>query len=153
MAYNEKSKQTAINYINENLEDVKLRVVKGEKAELVKESQNAGYSAYSRYLIDAVNEKAGRNLLTMPRERNAKKSVVTTQFKKPDWIRMRVMDAETLKSLPNEVVGRAYKYALQYWNDCIEPDDLTPQVKVAFDIFKAAIDEAYRRCNPSLRTK
>lgn len=75
MAYNEKTKQTTINYIRENLEDIRFRVYKGEKQALIEESQRAGYSAFSRFIIDAINEKAGRNLLTMPRERNAKKKI------------------------------------------------------------------------------
>lgn len=72
MAYNERSKQTTIKYIDENLDTIRFRVRKGEKAALENEAKAAGYSAYSRYIIDAINEKAGRALLTMPRERGDK---------------------------------------------------------------------------------
>lgn len=72
MAYNERSKQATIKYIEENLDTIRFRVQRGEKDALIAESKKQGYSAYSRYLIDAVNEKAGRTILTMPRERTAK---------------------------------------------------------------------------------
>ena len=82
LSYNERSKQNTIKYIEENLDTIRFRVRRGEKDALIKESRVAGYSAYSRYIIDAVNEKAGCELLTMPRERDAKKkplSKVDTQ--------------------------------------------------------------------------
>ena len=74
MAYNEKQKETTMRYIDENLDTIRFRVRRGEKAALEDEARNAGYSAYSRYIIDAINQKAGRQLLTMPRERGEKKS-------------------------------------------------------------------------------
>lgn len=73
MAYNERQKQTTIKYIEENLEEVRFRVRRGEKADLEAAAAAAGYSAYSRFIIDAINEKAGREVLTMPRERREKK--------------------------------------------------------------------------------
>ncbi len=73
MSYNERSKQNTIKYIEENLDTIRFRVRRGEKDALIKQSQAEGYSAYSRYIIDAVNEKAGYKILTMPRERDAKK--------------------------------------------------------------------------------
>ena len=69
MAYNERQKENTIRYIDENLDTIRFRVRRGEKAALEEEAGRAGYSAYSRYIIDAINEKAGRALLTMPRER------------------------------------------------------------------------------------
>ena len=76
MGYNEKSKQNTIRYIEENLDTIRFRVAKGGKDALIEEAAQSGYSAYSRYIIDAVNEKAGRELWKMPRERNAKKNKV-----------------------------------------------------------------------------
>lgn len=74
MAYNEKQKATTMRYIDENLDTIRFRVRRGEKAALEDEARGAGYSAYSRYIIDAINQKAGRMLLTMPRERGEKKT-------------------------------------------------------------------------------
>ncbi len=74
MAYNARSKENTIRYIDENLDTIRFRVRRGEKAQLEDEAKRAGYSAYSRYIIDAINEKAGRPILTMPRERGEKKS-------------------------------------------------------------------------------
>ena len=73
MAYNERQKETTIKYIDEKLDTIRFRVKRGEKAIFEAETQKAGYSAYSRFIIDAINEKAGRCILTMPRERRAKK--------------------------------------------------------------------------------
>ena len=73
MVYNEKQKLNTIKYQDENLEVIRFRVRKGEKAELEAEAAEAGYSAYSRYIIDAINAKAGRDLLTMPNERGSKR--------------------------------------------------------------------------------
>lgn len=75
MAYNAKQKETTMRYIDENLDTIRFRVRRGEKALLEEEVKRAGYSAYSRYIIDAINEKAGRELLTMPRERGEKKPI------------------------------------------------------------------------------
>lgn len=72
MAYNEKAKQSTMKYIAENLEEIRFRVKQGERAALIEEAQAAGYSAYSRYIIDAINAKAGRPLLTMPQEKKRK---------------------------------------------------------------------------------
>lgn len=73
MAYNEKMKQTTIKYIEEKLDTIIFRVRKGEKAQLEEEAARSGYKAYSRYIIDAINAKAGRDLLTMPTERGTKR--------------------------------------------------------------------------------
>lgn len=74
MAYNEKTKQTTIAFIDRNLDAVRFWVQKGELNALKALAHDSGYSAYSRYIIDAVNEKAGYNVLTMPRERKSKKT-------------------------------------------------------------------------------
>ena len=74
MTYNEKQKATTMRYIDENLDTIRFRVRRGEKAALEDEARAAGYSAYSRYIIDAINQKAGHQLLTMPRERGEKRT-------------------------------------------------------------------------------
>lgn len=71
MAYNAKQKETTMRYIDENLDTIRFRVRRGEKALLEETARKAGYSAYSRFIIDAINEKAGAPILTMPRERKA----------------------------------------------------------------------------------
>lgn len=76
MAYNEKQKLNTIKYQDENLDVIRFRVRRGEKAALEAEATAAGYSAYSRYIIDAINAKAGRQLLTMPAERGTKRKTM-----------------------------------------------------------------------------
>ena len=76
MAYNEKQKLNTIKYQDENLDVIRFRVRRGEKAALEEAAAAAGYSAYSRFIIDAINEKAGRNVLTMPTERGTKRKTV-----------------------------------------------------------------------------
>ena len=71
--YTQAQNKATQKYIAANLEEVRLRVPKGGKEALIEEATDKGYTAYSRYIIDAVNEKAGRELWPMPRERNAKK--------------------------------------------------------------------------------
>ncbi len=73
MAYSERQKQTTMKYIQDNLEEIRFRVRKGERDALVEAATKAGYSAYSRFVIDAVNEKAGSSILTMPSERGSKR--------------------------------------------------------------------------------
>ena len=72
MAYTERAKQTTIKYIEEKLDTIRFRVKRGEEAKLEETASAAGYSAYSRFIIDAINEKAGNEILTMPRERGEK---------------------------------------------------------------------------------
>jgi len=71
--YNEKQKNYLLKYQEENLDVIKFQVKRGEKAALVEAAAAAGYSAYSRFIIAAINEKAGRELLTMPSERGTKR--------------------------------------------------------------------------------
>ena len=63
MAYSEAQKRAAMKYMSANLEEVRFRVKKGERAALQEEAKANGLSM-SQYLIHAVNEKAGRQVLT-----------------------------------------------------------------------------------------
>ena len=63
MAYSEAQKRAAMKYMSANLEEVRFRVKKGERAALKAEAEANGQSM-SQYLINAVNEKAGRQILT-----------------------------------------------------------------------------------------
>lgn len=81
MSYTERQKEYTIKYLEEKLDMIRFRVPRGGKDALIEEATRQGYSAYSRYIIDAVNEKAGREVWPMPRER-AKK--VDTSKEPPD---------------------------------------------------------------------
>lgn len=50
-------------YIKENLEEIRFRVKKGEKAALQEEARKQGQSM-AQYLIQAINQRAERQLLT-----------------------------------------------------------------------------------------
>jgi len=101
MAYNEKQKQTTIKYQEENLDTIRFRVRRGEKAALEAEVARAGYSAYSRYIIDAINEKAGREVLTMPVERGTKRKPAEEPAAEPE--RIKIVMAEVPEPEPINV--------------------------------------------------
>lgn len=63
MAYSEAQKRAAMKYMSTNLEEVRFRVKKGERAMLQEEAKSNGQSM-SQYLIQAVNDRAGRQILT-----------------------------------------------------------------------------------------
>ena len=63
MAYCEAQKRAAMKYMSTNLEEVRFRVKKGERAMLQEEAKANGQSM-SQYLIQAVNDRAGRQILT-----------------------------------------------------------------------------------------
>ena len=63
MAYSEAQKRATMAYMKKNLEEVRFRVKKGERASLQAEAKAAGMSM-AQYLIQAVNEKAGHQILT-----------------------------------------------------------------------------------------
>lgn len=63
MAYSEAQKRATMEYMKKNLEEVRFRVKKGERAALQEEAKANGLSM-SQYMIQAVNAKAGRQVLT-----------------------------------------------------------------------------------------
>ena len=63
MAYTEAQNRATQKYIKANLEEVRFRVKKGERANLQEVAKEAGVSM-AQYVIQAVNEKAGRQILT-----------------------------------------------------------------------------------------
>lgn len=63
MAYTEAQNRATQKYIKENLEEVRFRVKKGERAELKEEAEQQGQSM-AQYIIQAVNDRAGRQVLT-----------------------------------------------------------------------------------------
>ena len=63
MAYTDAQNRATQKYIRENLEEVRFRVKKGEKAVLQNAAKQAGQSM-AQYIIQAVNERAGEQLLS-----------------------------------------------------------------------------------------
>lgn len=63
MAYSEAAKKASMKYIAENLEEVRFRVRKGERDVLKAEAAAQGLSV-TQYVVQAINEKAGKQLLT-----------------------------------------------------------------------------------------
>ena len=69
MAYTEAGYRAAQKYIKENLEEVRFRVKKGEKQRVKAEAEaeRQGVSM-AKYIIQAINDKAGKQLLTPPKD-------------------------------------------------------------------------------------
>lgn len=65
MAYNEAQKRATMKYQKENLEQIAIRVPKGDRAALKEVAENAGESM-AQYIINSVNARAGREVLTVP---------------------------------------------------------------------------------------
>lgn len=55
------AQQKAVNkYLKNNFDDIKIRVPKGEREEYKKRVTLLGYESFNKFIIDAVNEKLGR---------------------------------------------------------------------------------------------
>ncbi len=63
MAYTEAQKRATMKFMKENLEEVRFRVRKGEKAALQDEARANGQSM-AQYVIQAINDRAGHQVLT-----------------------------------------------------------------------------------------
>ena len=63
MPYTDAQNRATQKYIKENLEEVRFRVRKGEKAVLQEAAKKAGQSM-AQYVIQAINERACCQLLT-----------------------------------------------------------------------------------------
>lgn len=61
--YNEARNKAAQKYIKENLEEVRFRVKKGEKAHIQDAAAQAGQSM-AQYIIQAINDREGRQIVT-----------------------------------------------------------------------------------------
>lgn len=55
-------------YLKENVEQIRINVRKGEKARMQEEAENKGLSM-RQYIIDAINEKAGRIIISTRKSR------------------------------------------------------------------------------------
>lgn len=65
MAYNEAQKRATMKYQKENLEQIAIRVPKGDRAVLKEVAESAGESM-AQYIINSVNTRAGFEVLTVP---------------------------------------------------------------------------------------
>lgn len=63
MAYTQAQNKATQKYIKENLEEVRFRVKKGERAAVKAEADSNGLSM-AQYIIKAVNAYAGKQILT-----------------------------------------------------------------------------------------
>ena len=63
MAYSQAQNKATQKYIKENLEEVRFRVKKGERA-AIKQEADANGQSMAQYIIQAVNERARRQILT-----------------------------------------------------------------------------------------
>lgn len=63
MAYTQAQNRATQKYIKENLEEVRFRVKKGERA-LVKQLADEAGQSLTQYLIQAINQRAGRQVVT-----------------------------------------------------------------------------------------
>ena len=70
MAYSEAQNRATQKYIKENLEEVRFRVKKGEKLALQTAAKQAKMSM-AQYIIQAINEYAGMQLLSPAEGQNA----------------------------------------------------------------------------------
>lgn len=63
MAYSAAQGRAVQKYIKENLEEVRFRVKKGEKARIQEAAAQAGQSM-AQYIIQAINEREDRQIIT-----------------------------------------------------------------------------------------
>ena len=69
--YNEYISRGTQKYLAKNKQEIRFWAMKGDKERLIEAANQAGYTAFSRFIIDAINEKAGRIIITVPMEREA----------------------------------------------------------------------------------
>ena len=63
MAYTEAQKKATMKYHKENMEQIAIRVKKGDKAALQAEAKAAGESM-AQYVVKSVNDRAEKQILT-----------------------------------------------------------------------------------------
>lgn len=71
MPYTEAQARAADKYQREKMEQIPLRIMKGEREKLEAAREKAGYSSMRSFIIDAINEKAGEEILTPPKPRTS----------------------------------------------------------------------------------
>ena len=63
MAYSEAGKKATIKYMKNNLDDIKIRVPKGQREELKAGAKGVGYDCFNEFVVDAIHEKLERENL------------------------------------------------------------------------------------------
>lgn len=63
MAYSEAGKKATIKYMKNNLDDIKIRVPKGQREELKAAAKAIGYDSFNQFVVDAIHEKLERENL------------------------------------------------------------------------------------------
>ena len=63
MAYTDAQNKATQKYIKQNLEEIRFRVKKGQKALLQRAAKEAGQSM-AQYIVQAINDRAGNQILT-----------------------------------------------------------------------------------------
>ena len=63
--------------------------------------------------------------------------------KGPTWFKMHESYLHTFSCMSDDSVGKALKYALVYIGSGEEPDDLDPMARIAFNMMKQSIKEAW----------
>ena len=63
MAYTQAQNRATQKFIKENLEEIRFRIKKGERA-LVKQIANEAGQSLTQYIVQAINERAGRQIIT-----------------------------------------------------------------------------------------
>lgn len=64
MAYTEAQKKATIKYMKNNLDDIKVRVPKGRREEYRQAAKNAGYESFNSFVIEAIDEKLEREVVS-----------------------------------------------------------------------------------------
>lgn len=63
MAYSQAQNRATQKYIKENLEEVRFRVKKGERA-LIKQIAESNGQSMAQFIIQAINQRVGTQLIT-----------------------------------------------------------------------------------------
>lgn len=61
MAYTEARKKATSKYVKKNLDDIKIRVPKGEKEIYHQMAKKLGYSSFNKFVIQAMDEKIAKD--------------------------------------------------------------------------------------------
>ena len=62
MAYSEAQKKATIKYMKNNLDDIKIRVPKGQREEYKEKARLLGYNSFNSFVVQAIEEKIEREV-------------------------------------------------------------------------------------------
>lgn len=77
--YSQSTNKATQKYKAENLQEVRFWVRKGEREKLQEEARRSGESSTARYIIKAVNDRAGYELLSMPKDKLSKEKATNEE--------------------------------------------------------------------------